>query len=84
MKTTAKTTIELKHPVTVDGAGIKQLTLRRPKVRDMIASDKAGGSDAEKEIRTFAHLCEVSPETIEELDLADYLKLQKAYQGFLS
>ena len=85
MKTTSKTTtIELKHPVTVDGTEIKQLTLRRPRVRDMLASDKAGGSDAEKEIRTFTHLCEVSPETIEELDLADYLKLQKVYQGFLS
>ncbi len=78
------TTIELKYPPTVDGLAIGELTMRRPNVRDMLAADKAGGTDAEKEIRTFANLCEVSPKTIEELDLADYKELQKAYADFLS
>ena len=85
MKTTAKTTtIELKYPVTVDGTEISQLTMRNPKVSDMLAGEKGGGSDVKKEIRTFAHLCEISPETIEELYGADYLALQKAYKNFLS
>ena len=60
------------------------LTLRRPKVRDMLAADKASGSDAEKEVRVFANLCEVAPAVIEALDMADYQALQERYAGFLS
>ena len=78
------TTIDLQHPLRVDGVEMRLLTMRRPKVRDMLASDKAGGTDAEKEIRTFANLCEVSPEAIGEMDMSDYKQLQKAYEGFLS
>ena len=78
------TTITLDHPITVDGAEVTSLSLRRAKVRDVRIAEKAGGGDAEREIRLFANLCEVTPEAIEELDMADYLALQKAYQGFLS
>jgi hypothetical protein len=74
-------TITLKFPAS---SGPSALTLRRPKVRDMLASDKTKGSDAEKEIALFANLCEVAPADIESLDMADYQALQKAYQGFLS
>jgi len=76
--------IKLKHPITLEGEEVTQLTLRRPKVRDMLGADKQGGTDAEKEIRIFANLCEVTPAVIEELDLADYQALQGVYQGFLS
>lgn len=78
------TQVELKFPVIISGETVETLTLRRPKVRDMLAGDKQGGSDADKEIRTFANLCEVSPKVIEELDLIDYRQLQEGYQGFLS
>ncbi|MGZ4954445.1 MAG: phage tail assembly protein [Methylobacter sp.] len=75
------TNLQLQYPLE---SGITHITLRRPKVRDMLASDKAKGSDAEKEIALFANLCEVAPVDIEALDMADYQALQKAYQGFLS
>ena len=78
------TKIELKHPITVNGMETKELVLRRPRVRDMIASDKGGGGDAEKEMLLFVNLCEVTPETIENLDLVDYKALQEAYLDFLS
>ena len=42
------------------------------------------GSSADNEIRLFANLCEVSPGLIEELDMADYMRLQRVYEGFLS
>jgi len=64
--------------------GTKALTMRRPRVRDMLAAEKAKGSDAEKEIAMFSNLCEVAPSDIEALDMADYLQLQEAYRGFLS
>lgn len=78
------TTIDLQHPLMVNGVEMRLLSMRRPKVRDMLASDKAGGTDAEKEIRIFANLCEVSPEAISEMDMSDYKQLQRAYEAFLS
>lgn len=77
-------TIELDYPIQVNGVEVKTLKLRRPKVRDQLAVEKSGGSNAEKEIRLFANLTEMPPETLEELDIRDYGKLQEAYQGFLS
>jgi len=78
------TSIELKYPISVDGVNVKLLKLRRPKVRDMLGVEAAKVSDAEKEINLFANLCEVTPEALMDLDMADYAKLQKAYQDFLS
>ncbi|MGZ4953589.1 MAG: phage tail assembly protein [Methylobacter sp.] len=74
-------TIELMYPTE---GGLKQIMMRRPKVRDMLASDKAKGSNAEKEIALFSNLCELSPADIEALDMVDYSALQEAYRGFLS
>lgn len=78
------TTIELITPITVDGATLSQLTVRRPKVRDMLAMENTAKNDAEKEINLFASLCEIKPDSLYELDMADYSKLQKTYQDFLS
>jgi hypothetical protein len=77
-------TITLKFPVTADGTELRSLRMRRPKVRDQVYAEKGGGTDAEREIRLFASLCEVAPETIEELTLSDYKQLQEAFSGFLS
>ncbi len=76
--------VTLSNPLNVDGANVSVLTVRRPKVRDMLAMENMTNNDAEKEIHLFANLCEVSPESLYELDMADYGKLQKVYQGFLS
>ncbi len=77
-------TIKLDYPIAAEGRTIDEITLRRPKVRDMLAADGLAGSEAEKEIRMFANLAEMTPATIEALDLADYQALQEAYKGFLS
>ena len=73
--------ITLKYPTE---SGLKELNLRRPKVRDMIAAEKAKGGDADREINLFANLAECTPEDIASLDMADYKQLQEAYQSFLS
>ena len=77
-------TIQLQYPVTVDGAVLEQITMRRPLVRDRLIAEKTPGSDVEKEIRLLANLCELAPDTIEKLDMADYVKLQECLAGFLS
>lgn len=76
--------IKLKHPIDLDGVKVDRIQLRRPKVRDMLAVDTSTASDAEKELNLFANLCELSPDNLMDLDMADYAKLQKAYQDFLS
>lgn len=77
-------TINLQHPVIVSGQEYTKLNMRRPKVRDQIAAEKASGTDSDKEVQMFANLCEVSAEVIHELDLLDYTNLGKGYQSFLS
>ena len=87
MTTNSKsTTIKLREPITVDGTQRESLTLRRPKVRDLLAAEKSElvESPALRELKLFANLCEVPPAALEELDAADYVKLQEAYTGFLS
>lgn len=76
--------ITLKFPVKIDGKETKELSMRRPKVSDMMIADKAKGSEAEKEVSLFANLCEVSPEDVGQLDMSDYKKLQEIWQGFLA
>lgn len=76
--------IELQTPVKMAGVDVSELTMRAPKVRDMIAVRKIPGSDVEQEVALFANLCQVTPAAIEELDMRDYKKLQDAYSGFLS
>ena len=74
--------IKLSHPVVSDGTELRVLSLRRPKVRDVLLAAKIGGTDEEKEIRVLANLCEVAPDVVEELDMADYKRLQDGYRSF--
>ena len=83
-KTDETKTIQLRYPVKADGATIEQLTMRRPLVKDLHAAQRAGAGAAETEVALFANLCEVTPETLDEMDLGDYRRLQGAYDGFLS
>ncbi|HBG94701.1 MAG TPA: phage tail assembly protein [Chromatiaceae bacterium] len=79
-----KTTIKLRYPLRVNGQEVTEIQLRRPKVRDRLAVEKMSASQAEKEVRFIANLCEMAPDEIEELDMADYTKIQETVTGFLS
>jgi hypothetical protein len=75
--------IILAHSVPYNGTVLKEIFLRRPKVRDRLVVDRMTVSDAEKEIILIANLAEISREAIEEIDLADYASIQKVLQSFL-
>jgi hypothetical protein len=79
-----KVTINLSFPVKIEGREIESVEMRRPKVKDALASDIPGKSDVEKEIIQFSNLCELPPEAFEQMDLKDYQAIQKVYSGFLS
>lgn len=76
--------IELQVPVQVDGVEVRTLTMRAMKARDRLVVDKVKGGEFEKELILIANLCEVDRVVIEELEMVDYLELQKAYSDFLS
>ena len=59
----------------------KEVAMVRSRYRKAV---EEADNDAEKEIQLFANLCELTPENLLDLDMADYSKLQKAYQDFLS
>lgn len=79
-----KETIPLEHPVAHGGVSYKELSMRRPKVRDQLVSQKLAGSESEEEVILFANLCEIPREVVEDMDLKDYGRLQDVYKGFLS
>ncbi len=76
--------IKLDNPIKIDGVAVHEISLRAPKVRDLIAASKKNVSESEREVNLIANLAEISPETVQDLDLRDYMKIQEVLKGFLS
>ncbi|CAM2177595.1 hypothetical protein WT01_26675 [Burkholderia cepacia] len=80
-----KVTVKLNYPIKLNGVECDSFTLRRPKVRDMRGAQKLAPNDAEQqELILFATLADVGPDDIEEMDMADYERVQDAYYSFRS
>lgn len=75
--------ITLSRPLNIAGAAVSVLRMREPTVADQEIASDMGGSDAAREIQTFANLCEQAPDDIRRLPLKDYKRLQAAYISFL-
>ncbi|MBQ3565323.1 MAG: phage tail assembly protein [Alphaproteobacteria bacterium] len=75
---------KLTKPVKFDGVEVHEISLREPKVRDLIAISRKNLSDLERDVHLLANLGEISTETIENLEIADYLKIQNWLRDFLS
>ena len=75
-------TVKLKYPVEISGANAGVISLRRPKVRDLEAMDRIQG-DTQKSLMLIAHLAELDPDTIRELDAEDFAAISKVVAGFL-
>jgi hypothetical protein len=67
---------ELKYPVTLGQETTKEITLKRPTVKDVMAANRAGGVPAEVELRMVSLLSGLSAEVIAELDMEDYTAVQ--------
>ena len=74
--------IDLDFPITVSGVEVSHLVMRRPKVRDMMAAQKSGGSEAEMGMALVANLCEITPDDVLELDSIDWDKCEAQVQAF--
>jgi hypothetical protein len=76
--------ITLDEPIKIDGVLIHELSLRRPRVRDLLIASKKETSESEREVNLIANLAEIPAEAVKDLDMRDYLKIQEALKDFLS
>jgi hypothetical protein len=75
--------IILKHPFNVGGKKVEKLELRRPTVKDLRTMGRFGNSEEDKEIGLIATLCNLVPEDLDTMDLADYKAIQDSFRGML-
>jgi hypothetical protein len=75
--------ITLHKPMTIDGVQVTSVRMREPTVADQEAASVMTGSDATREIQTFANLCNITPDDIRKMTMRDYKRLQTAYVGFI-
>lgn len=77
-------TIELLAPITVGGATLTAINLRRPKAKDFKRWEKLKLADVERTLRIICDLAEITPEQADDLDGADLKKVGEVIEGFLS
>lgn len=74
---------QLEYPILANGIKTKILKIRRPTVGDSLAVDSLQESDSTKEAYLLSNLCEISYENVKNIDLKDYVQIQKAIENFL-
>ena len=75
--------IDLLVPVDANGQRFERVTMRRPKVKDMIESANGAANDSDNELNLIAVLTGINPEDLKEFDGSDYLAMQDKLKGFL-
>ena len=82
--TADRVTVDLDHPIEVDGAAVASLSLRRPLVRDLIAAERQPG-EIGQEAAVIAACSGLSFEAVGRLDATDYRRvLRESQLGFFS
>ena len=84
MTDTARVT--LFHPLKVGDKTIAEVTIRRPKVRDLRAMEKArepGSSEMDQGIAMAATLCDLPLEAMDDMDAADFASISEVITRFL-
>lgn len=77
-------TINLKYPVTHDGKEVAQVTVRRPKVKDIRKIEENPDiSDVDRGALMIAQLCDLPVEVVDEMDAEDFMALSEASSAFL-
>ncbi len=78
--------VKLVRPLNVDGQIITEVTIRRPKVRDLRAMEKTrepGFTELDQGIGMAAVLCELPMEAMDEMDAGDFAAISEVLGGFL-
>jgi hypothetical protein len=78
------TTIKLSSPVAHGALTISEITLRKPKVKDLAAADKArtaGDGELAGTIAMIASMTSLPIAVIEEIELDDFTRIAEALGG---
>lgn len=67
----------------IELSGGRKITMREPKVRDMMIVDNEATA-AKKELALMANLCNLTTDEIQDMNLKDYGMLQGTLKGFMS
>lgn len=76
------TTIRLQYPFTLGGVTYDELTIRRPKMRDIKRSERHK-EDLNKSLNMIADLAEIAPEVVEEMDPVDFAAISEVVGDFM-
>ena len=83
---TDATRVKLVRPLNVDGQMITEVTIRRPKVRDLRAMEKTrepGFTELDQGIAMAAALCDLPLAAMDEMDASDFAAISEVLGGFL-
>jgi hypothetical protein len=78
--------VKLARPIRIEERMITEVTIRRPKVRDLRAMEKMrepDGTELDQGIAMAAALCDLPLEAIDEMDAADFAAVSEVLVGFL-
>ena len=75
--------IKLDYPFSIAGQAVTELTVRRPKVKDLRKASRYGETAAEQEVGLLSSLTGCTPEDLDEMDAADYGKLQSRFRDMV-
>jgi hypothetical protein len=78
--------IKLHFPLKTPNGEVKELSFRRGKAKDMLQAQNQESDAARRELVLMALLCEqcVTVEDLEDLDLADMVNVQVAFQSLFA
>jgi hypothetical protein len=77
--------VHLDYPIKLGSEGdpaatVSSITLKKPKVRDILAAGKDGGSEDERQVRLMSVLSSQLPSVLEEVYASDWERLTKAFE----
>ena len=78
--------VKLVRHIRVEERMITEVTIRRPKVRDLRAMEKMRqpeGTELDQGIAMAAALCDLPLEAMDEMDAADFAVISEVLGGFL-
>jgi len=78
--------VKLVRPFKVEDRTITEVTIRRPKVRDLRALERIrepGATELDQSIVMTATLCDLPPDAMDEMDAADFASISEVLSGFL-
>ena len=78
--------VKLVRPIRVEERMITDVTIRRPKVRNLRAMEKMrelGGTEIDQGIAMAAALCDLPLEAMDDMDAADFAAISEVLGGFL-